>query len=172
MRVRHAVILVTLVSLSAAPAGADPGHDRNHDHSPTPSAAPSVAPGHERDHGGQDDRHDASDNGEQAGKGPDSPLTGITESEAQRARRLAHAKEQHDHVTSALRGRETALTREQQDLLARHNRVVARLQWIQTWADNEKKTDVASRAQAALAKEDARFYAKLAELATKAGGAK
>jgi hypothetical protein len=170
MRTRNIAVLGSLVLLFAASAAAQPGQDKDNDKShgkPASSAsgapgASASAPGHDRD------ADNPAGNDKATGKG--SPFTGVTETDAQRARRLGHRKDQHDKVMAALQGKTTSLTKDQRDLIAHHNRVAARLEWIQAWAENEKKPDDVKRAQAALAKEDARFAAKLADLASKGGG--
>jgi hypothetical protein len=104
---------------------------------------------------GDADKDKAKDGG---GKGDEK-----AESSTQKQRRQDHRKRDVDAVRAALgQGKVPA---DANALLRNHARVVARLEMVETIAENSGKTDLAARAAAALAKEDARFNTKLANLA-------
>ena len=155
MRLLRASLIVALLSVSAA-VYAGPPHRRL-----TPGEPPgggAIVLGQDGGPGDPGEPSGADEDGGFVRRGP------RRETEGQRRQRLGHRQQQGAAIRAVL-GPVRVLTPEERRVLREHNRVTARLQAIATIAENTNRPELAARAAAAQAKEDARFLAKLKELA-------
>ena len=166
--------MVSAFVLTAATAFGGEGHDKDKDgdrdgrkQDPAHTATSASAPSRDgAEHGLRDRDADA-----QPGRGDaDAPREARRESREQRERRADYRRHQIEKIRAALGGVKV-LGEEQRRVIREHYRVIARLQAIVVIAEseaNQSAHELVTRANAALVKEDARFFAKVAVAATPA----
>jgi hypothetical protein len=88
----------------------------------------------------------------------------------QSAREDARRDAERTRLRTALTG-VRALTEDERRILREHYRLASRLQVIRRIAEDDGRKGLVDRVDAALAKEDARFYSKLGDLTGSAPGA-